>query len=325
MKKLQVLLIFLTPLFCYSQITNIETDFQFTPQTLVNTQTNDFFVLDSVISITIPPSNVTLAISYNDYYSNGNIKVHVIYGYFDDVRKIMKKYEYEYDDESRITSLIEYDPNSDTTLIPSEKTITIWFDDDYFSERVNYSYNGAEWNPVTRILSPDHGQPDYFTTFNLNWNTTSSNWDTISKTISYLNEANKVFEVYTYHEIQSEWQITNLRTKEYTNYSQNHISTDYYYYSEFTVGMDEIDIPDIKCYPNPFSSYTTIEYTLNESSYVQISIYNHIGKQVDLIQQNQQSGKQQITWNAEGLPSGVYYFRLQAGDQVASGKMVLVR
>ena len=80
-----------------------------------------------------------------------------------------------------------------------------------------------------------------------------------------------------------------------------------------------------KVYPNPFSTNTAFEYILEKESTVQISIYNHLGQQVDHIQQNQSAGKQQITWNAEGLPSCVYYFRMQAGDQLASGKLVLVR
>ena len=96
-----------------------------------------------------------------------------------------------------------------------------------------------------------------------------------------------------------------------------------------TVGINELisqtSILKIQTYPNPVITSTTFEYTLEHSSTVQITIYNHLGKQVNLIQQNQSSGKQQVVWNAEGLHSGVYYFRLQAGDKVASGKMVLVR
>ncbi len=94
------------------------------------------------------------------------------------------------------------------------------------------------------------------------------------------------------------------------------------------VGNEEnrIEQSDLaRCFPNPFSNSTTIEYTLQQSATVQISIFNHLGKQVGLIQQNQSVGKQQITWDASGLPTGVYYFRLKAGDQLASGKMVVVR
>jgi len=63
----------------------------------------------------------------------------------------------------------------------------------------------------------------------------------------------------------------------------------------------------------------------NDQQVVQITIFNHLGEQVEVIQQNQSEGKQQVTWNAEGLPSGVYYYKMQAGNQIASGKMILVR
>ena len=82
---------------------------------------------------------------------------------------------------------------------------------------------------------------------------------------------------------------------------------------------------EVECYPNPFSTSTTIEYNLRSPETVQITIFNHLGKQIEIIQQKQTAGKQQIIWNAEGLPSGIYYFTLQAGEQMASGKMVVAR
>ncbi len=85
-----------------------------------------------------------------------------------------------------------------------------------------------------------------------------------------------------------------------------------------------ITIP-VSVYPNPFSTSTTIEYQLDQPSDVTLIIFNHLGKQVDLIQQYQQSGKQSITWQPQGLPPGLYYFTLQAGEQVATGKMVMVQ
>ena len=81
----------------------------------------------------------------------------------------------------------------------------------------------------------------------------------------------------------------------------------------------------IKVYPNPLSASSTIEYTLQHPSTVFISIYNQLGKQVDAINENQSSGKQQVIWNTQGLPSGIYYFTLQAGEQMASGKIVVVK
>lgn len=94
------------------------------------------------------------------------------------------------------------------------------------------------------------------------------------------------------------------------------------------VGLNEFSVQenklDIRFYPNPFNTSTTIDYEVNHSSEVSIRIYNHLGELVEVIEQQQQ-GKQQVTWNAEGLPAGIYYFRLQTGGQVATGKMVLVR
>lgn len=78
-------------------------------------------------------------------------------------------------------------------------------------------------------------------------------------------------------------------------------------------------------FPNPFTTSSTISYDLTQSSTVTITFFNHLGKQVDFIQINQSKGKQQITWNAESQPVGIYYFRLQAGEQTATGKLLLVR
>jgi len=42
----------------------------------------------------------------------------------------------------------------------------------------------------------------------------------------------------------------------------------------------------------------------------------------ELIHQKQPKGEQQVQWNAEGLPAGMYYYRIQAGDKIGGGKMV---
>jgi len=77
-------------------------------------------------------------------------------------------------------------------------------------------------------------------------------------------------------------------------------------------------------YPNPFSTSTTIEYELKQPEKVTLTIYDYLGKLIYQIDKNQIKGKQQLIWNADGLPDGIYYFRLQAGEQVANGKMVKV-
>ncbi len=82
---------------------------------------------------------------------------------------------------------------------------------------------------------------------------------------------------------------------------------------------------DISTNPNPFTTTTTFSYNLQQTSTVQITIFNHLGEEIEVIRQQQPSGKQQVIWNAEGLPTGVYYYRMEAGEQMTSGKMMLVR
>lgn len=90
--------------------------------------------------------------------------------------------------------------------------------------------------------------------------------------------------------------------------------------------VDEIiDLSTTITYPNPFSTSTTIEYELTQPQTVIITFYNQCGKQVDVIEAKQQKGLNEIVWTPENLAEGIYYFRLEAGERVTSGKVVLVR
>jgi hypothetical protein len=81
----------------------------------------------------------------------------------------------------------------------------------------------------------------------------------------------------------------------------------------------------INNYPNPFTTTTTFSYILSMPATCIIHIFNSHGQQVDEIQQEQTKGEQQLKWNADGFPAGMYYFRIQAGEQVSSGKLVLMK
>lgn len=81
----------------------------------------------------------------------------------------------------------------------------------------------------------------------------------------------------------------------------------------------------INIYPNPMSASTTIEYYLDQSSKVDLHIYNQLGEQVEVIKQLYSSGKQQIVWDAQDLPSGMYYVCIRAEDYITSTKVLLLR
>ena len=79
-------------------------------------------------------------------------------------------------------------------------------------------------------------------------------------------------------------------------------------------------------YPNPFNPSTTIRYGLPSRSHVTLAVFNTLGQQVaTLVQGEQEAGYHDVHFDASGLASGVYLYRLQAGDFVQSLKLTLLR
>jgi len=79
-------------------------------------------------------------------------------------------------------------------------------------------------------------------------------------------------------------------------------------------------------FPNPFNPETTIEYNLPKSTRVSLVIYSLLGEEVTrLVDGHQPAGKYKTTWNASNVASGIYFYRLQAGDFVQTKKMVLLK
>ena len=79
-------------------------------------------------------------------------------------------------------------------------------------------------------------------------------------------------------------------------------------------------------YPNPFNPTTTIEFALPFSRFVTLKIYNILGEEVaTLISEKLVAGKYKYQWDASRITSGVYLYRIQAGDYIEVKKMVILR
>lgn len=79
-------------------------------------------------------------------------------------------------------------------------------------------------------------------------------------------------------------------------------------------------------YPNPFNPSTTIRYTLPKSSYVTLTIYDILGRELNtLVNAHQEAGYKSVQFNENDLPSGIYFYRLQAGTFTDTKKLLLIR
>lgn len=92
----------------------------------------------------------------------------------------------------------------------------------------------------------------------------------------------------------------------------------------------EEEIPTIHSlsqnYPNPWNPSTTIRYALPHTQFVTMTVSNTLGQQVSqLVSEQQSAGVHYIVLSGDGLPSGVYIYRLQAGDFVATKKSIFMR
>jgi hypothetical protein len=103
------------------------------------------------------------------------------------------------------------------------------------------------------------------------------------------------------------------------------------YDSPTGIAEGENNLPDeygisITNYPNPFNSSTTIKYILPEPGHVRIDIYDLLGRKVqNLVKEEQQAGTHSIVFDASNLSSGVYFSRIQAGNEIETRPIVLLK
>jgi hypothetical protein len=79
-------------------------------------------------------------------------------------------------------------------------------------------------------------------------------------------------------------------------------------------------------YPNPFNPATSINYSIPEKTFVRLEIYNSLGQKIkSLINGIKEAGNYSLGFNAVNLPSGIYYYKLDAGKFSETKKMVILK
>ena len=115
--------------------------------------------------------------------------------------------------------------------------------------------------------------------------------------------------------------------------SVNQIQSGFWYSEDILTGVEKNDrnsIPKefqlMQNYPNPFNPTTTIIFDLPKESHVTMKIYNILGQEVKtLINETKKPGSYHLNFNASSLASGVYIYRIKAGEFTSTKKMMLIK
>jgi hypothetical protein len=114
------------------------------------------------------------------------------------------------------------------------------------------------------------------------------------------------------------------------SYQSTSISQDFMV-STFPVSVKQISstIKDFSLsqnYPNPFNPTTKIGFSVPLSNYVDLRVYDLLGREVQVLASSYMTaGEYEIDFDGRNLSSGMYYYRLQTGDNVAVKKMTIVK
>ena len=93
---------------------------------------------------------------------------------------------------------------------------------------------------------------------------------------------------------------------------------------------EELQLPNtfklLQNYPNPFNPRTIIQYAVSSRQFVNLKVYDVLGNEIaTLVTEEKPAGTYEVEFDGAGLPSGIYFYRLQAGSFIESRKMILIK
>jgi photosystem II stability/assembly factor-like uncharacterized protein len=101
---------------------------------------------------------------------------------------------------------------------------------------------------------------------------------------------------------------------------------EYYELNQTVEVASPVDFNLSQNYPNPFNPTTVITYSVPVDGFVNIAIFNVLGEKVaNLVNTNVKAGNYELTFNASGIASGMYLYRMEAGDYVSIKKMMILK
>lgn len=139
----------------------------------------------------------------------------------------------------------------------------------------------------------------------------SPSWRT---SYTYNSSGDETLSQTEFYHVTEGWE---LASQSITYYSPSSVAPDLSQPVQFTLNQN---------YPNPFNPSTVISYSITSPSDVKLTVYDVLGNQItELVNGFQSPGTHSINFNADGLSSGVYFYKLQAGNLVSVKQMMLIK
>lgn len=120
------------------------------------------------------------------------------------------------------------------------------------------------------------------------------------------------------------WRVKAYNSAGWGNFSEERTFDTYV----TTVESEEIPIEYAlgQNYPNPFNPSTKIKYSVPQASQVVVKVFDILGNSIEtLVIEEKPAGSYEVAFNASGLPTGVYFYQLKAGDFIETKKMILMK
>ena len=194
-------------------------------------------------------------------------------------------------------------------------------------------YNSGLWIGSYRNFYTYSENRNLMNSLTEEWNTIDSTWVDYGRSTYDYNDQENLISFFNENWTDLYWQPSNKNIEFENNgnmfsYVCEELSV---FYAPLT-GINEEENSILnnfslsQNYPNPFNPATTISYKLSTGSWVDLSIYNVLGQKVTtLVSEQQLVGQHQVSWNASGFASGLYFYQLKTDQNSAVRKMMLLK
>ena len=283
-------------------------------------------------------------VNYQRYiytYDSKNNLIEEIYQEWD-VSNWLNKWKgtYTYDSNNNLIEELGQDWDGSNWVDSSRNTYT-YDSNNNLIEELGQNWDGSNWVNYGKETYTYDSNNNLIEEIEQEWD--GSNWVNSWKYTHTYDSNNNLIEKITQYWIGSNWVnlFKYINTYDSNNNlieslnqiwdGSNWVNTHRSLYSHSPTDVEEIP-GEIKTYslsnnyPNPFNPSTTIKYQIPKSGLVTLKVYNVLGKEITtLVNEEKSVGSYEITFDASGLSSGIYFYKLSADNFQQTKKMILLK